>query len=98
MCSVKLDRDRNSVMKKSDIEHMVNSSLLYAGFSTLYIFTYSNCCTYLNSNPKKINFVNCRPFLIILTPYVVTTCTVTNNGTLFSTLVIYRQVVFGVRQ
>ena len=37
VCSVKLDRDRNSVMKKSDIEHMVNSSLLYAGFSTLYI-------------------------------------------------------------
>ena len=36
VCSVKLDRDRNSVMKKSDIEHMVNSSLLYAGFSTLY--------------------------------------------------------------
>ena len=24
-CSVKLDRDRNSVMKKSDIEHMVIS-------------------------------------------------------------------------
>ena len=34
VCSVKLDRDRNSVMKKSDIEHMVNWPLLYAVFST----------------------------------------------------------------
>ena len=25
LCSVKLDRDRNSVMKKSDIEHMVTT-------------------------------------------------------------------------
>ena len=36
-CSVKLDCDHNSVMKKSDIEHMVNSSLLYAGFSSFYV-------------------------------------------------------------
>ena len=52
VCSVKLDCDRNSVMRKSDIEHMVNSSLPYAGFLTAV-------ATYLNG---YLTSVNCRPF------------------------------------